>query len=296
MEVRHFKLIQTVAETGSLTRAADKLCLTQSALSHQLRDLEDQLKTKVFSRKKNALILTSSGKTLLKSASVILNEIAVATSAIQKLTSGEVGRIRLSTECNTCYHWLPAILKQLHAIYPNVDIRLNTAGTKSPIDLLTSGKVDLAIVYRKKQSKGILYSELFRDDVVAILPVNHPLAGKKYLTPKDFRNETYITHSTELEKSIFYQQFLKPARTRPRRVLHIHLTEAALAIVREGLGITVMAKWLVEPYVDPSKLRMLPLSRSGLRRQWYLAAAKESLGNSYVRDFIDLIRHGLTRA
>jgi LysR family transcriptional regulator for metE and metH len=293
MEVRHFKLIQAVAETGSLTKAADKLFLTQSALSHQLRDLEAHLNTRVFVRKNGKLVLTSGGQALLKSAAVILNELSRVRNEIAMQGKEKSGSIKISTECNTCYHWLPGILKEFQASYPNVDIRLNTVGTKSPKELLSAGKIDVAIIYRTWNNRSISFTQLFTDDVVAIVPVDHPLADRKYLMPKDFAKETYITHSTALDRSIFYEEFLKPGRIRPKKVLHIHLTEAALAIVTAGLGITVMAKWLVQPSIDPAKLRMVKLGRSGLKRKWYIAVATNVSQESYIRDFIVLLRNGL---
>src|SRR4051812_12842535 len=155
MEVKHFKLITTVAQTGSLTKAADVLFLTQSALSHQLRDIEAQVNTKIFVRLNKSLVLTHAGKALLDSSNVILNEINKVTRELNAIHSGTSGIIRISTECSTSYHWLPRILKAYQNEFPKIEIRLNTSGTTPPVELLLESKIDLALVYRKQKDKSI---------------------------------------------------------------------------------------------------------------------------------------------
>ncbi len=294
MELKYFKLIATIVAEGSLAKAADKLFLTPSALSHQLKEIESQLNTKIFHRINKHLILTDIGKLLLQSSTVILPEVDRVTNEIIKQLKGESGTIRLGTECNTCYHWLPQILKLHRASFPNIEFRLETNGTMPPLEQLLTGKIDLAIVYRQSHDKNIVFTELFTDDVVALLPVAHPLAKKSYLTPSDFEAATYITHSKVLQESIFFEQFLRPEQITPKQVMYIQLTEAVLEMVREGLGITVMAKWLIEPYVDARTIKMIPLGKSGLKRKWYIATLKNELQSTPLRKFIEILKDNIS--
>lgn len=294
MELKYFKLIATIVAEGSLAKAAAKLFLTPSALSHQLKEIESQLNAKVFHRINKNLILTDIGKLLLESSTIILPEVERVTNEITKQVKGESGIIRLGTECNTCYHWLPPILKLHQAEFPNVEFRLETNGTIAPLELLLNGKIDLAIVYRKDNDKNIEFTELFTDDVVALIPVNHPLAKKSYLRPADFEKETYITHSKELQESIFFEQFLRPQNIVPQKVMFIQLTEAVLEMINAGLGISVMAKWLIEPYIDSTKIKMVRIGREGLKRKWYLATLKKELQSMPLTRFVEILKEHIS--
>ena len=294
MELKYFKLIATIVAEGSLAKAADKLFLTPSALSHQLKEVESQLNTKVFHRINKSLILTDIGKLLLESSTIILPEIDRVTNEIIKQVKGESGVIRLGTECNTCYHWLPQILKLHQEEFPNIEFRLETNGTVAPLELLLKGIIDLAIVYRQSNDKNIIFSELFTDDVIALIPIHHPLANKQYLTPEDFIEETYITHSKVLQESIFFEQFLRPKQITPKKVMFIQLTEAVLEMVNEGLGITVMANWLINPYIDSNKIKKVKIGKYGLKRKWYLATLKNEFQSIPLQRFAALLQENIT--
>ncbi len=290
MEVKHFKLVSAIAEQGSLTKAADKLFLTQSALSHQLKEIEDQLGTRIFDRVNKKLLITGAGQTFLNSSTVILEEIGKVKAAINRQIRGETGTLRLTTECYTCYHWLPRILKSFHSEYPGVEVRLNTNQRTRPLDLLLAGKVDVAIVYRRIPDKNIAYTDLFTDDVVGLVPAKHPLAAKSYLVPADFLDTHFITQNSSFEDTSFYQQFLKTDRIKPKKVTYMQLTEPAVAMVTEGLGITAMAKWVVKPYIDHSRVKEMKLGAKGLKRKWYTASLRTN-GSAFISRFIEQLRN-----
>lgn len=293
MEVKYFKLVSAISKTGSLTKAADQLCLTQSALSHQLKEVETLLNAKIFDRVNKKLVFTDAGRTFLNSSNHILEEIDRVRLEIGNQLRGESGSIRLATECNTCFHWLPRILKSYQKVFPNVDVRLYTHGAKRPVDLLLSGKVDVAVVYRKECEKDIQYMELLTDDVVGLVAPSHRLASKRFLVAEDFATETYITHSPKLTDSIFYERFLAPNKVIPKKVLHFHLTEAVLDMVKENLGITVMSKWLIDPYVDPATITMMKLGPSGLKRKWYVATLKSADEIPFKTSFVNSLKTGI---
>ncbi|HWA34547.1 MAG TPA: LysR family transcriptional regulator [Cyclobacteriaceae bacterium] len=292
MEVKYYKLVSAISKTGSLTRAADHLCLTQSALSHQLKEAEGLLGVKIFDRVNRKLVFTDAGRIFLDSANHILEEIDRVKLEIDSQLRGETGSIRLAAECNTCFHWLPRILKRYHKTFPNVDVRLNTQG-KRPADLLLAGKIDVAVVYRKEHEKDIQYTELITDDVVGLVAPSHRLASKLFLVADDFAAETYITHSRKLADSVFYERFLAPHKVVPKKVLHFHLTEAVLEMVRENLGVTVMGKWLIAPYVDPSSITMMKLGPSGLKRRWYIATLKSTQSIAFKARFVNELKAGI---
>ncbi len=293
MEVKYFKLISTISRVGSLTKAADELFLTQSALSHQLKEIENLLGTKIFNRVNKKLVFTDTGKTFLESSIHILAEIDRVKKDINNQMKGESGTIRLSTEGNTCFHWLGRVVSMHRNHYPNIDVRLNTEEGRRPADLLLAGEVDVALVYRKAHEENIEYTELFTDEVVALVPSMHRLSSKQFLDPEDFATETYLTHSRKLVESIFYEKFLSPNNVVPLKVNYFQLTEAIIEMVKENQGITAMARWLVEPYLDSASIKMIRLTRAGLKRKWYIATLKESQETPFRTSFIDQLRVGI---
>ena len=287
MEVRHLKLVKTVAEEGSLTRATKVLYLTQSALSHQLKEIENQIETPVFLRVNKKLILTDAGKILLNTANIVLSELEQSEIELKKSISGEVGNISLCTECYTCYHWLPPIIKNYYFNHPNIDIIINTENTRRPLDQLLNNKLDIAIVHRKYINDSIDYEELFNDELVLIVSRDHYLNKKKYIYAKDFENETLITHSINHTKSSIYERLLIPEGVKPKKVVYIQITEAVVEMVKAGLGVAVMAKWAMKSYVENRKINVIPITRKGLWRKWFVASLKNKSRPVFLQNFID---------
>jgi len=287
MEIRHLKLVEAVAEEGSLTKAVDRLFLTQSALSHQLKEIETHLGAPVFHRVNKKLVLTGVGKIVLKTAKKVLKEIEDSELQVKSLVNGETGNIRLSTECYTCYHWLPPLLKEFHREFPNIDVSIFPEYTSNPIKELLRGKIDLAITSAPIEDSNIIYKELFRDEQVVLVSRDHPWADRTYVVPRDFATENLLLYNKPLDDSGFYHLFLEPEGVRPKKVTAIQLTEATIEMVKAGMGVKVMARWAVTPYYDPSKLATVKIGPKGLSRTWYVAMLKKEENSPYLDYFIE---------
>jgi LysR family transcriptional regulator, regulator for metE and metH len=289
LEVRHLRLMQAIVCEGSMTKASQALHLTQSALSHQLRELEQIFGGPLFLRFKKKMLLTQAGERLLQSADSVLPELHQTEEEIQRLVKGESGLLRISTQCNTCYHWLPAMVYQFDRMFPGVEIRIIPEATSRSVEALLEGKLDLAITYTRIQDKNVLHFPIFMDELLAVMRPDHPLASKSYLKPRDFQNEELITYSISKDSNIIFQKYLGPAGISPRKVYSIMLTEAILEMVEAGIGISILARWVALPYLRSGKLRGIPLSKSGMRRQWYAVTIKSSPASRYAEAFASLL-------
>ncbi len=290
MEIRHLRLIKAIAEEGTLTKAINKLHLTQSALSHQLREAEDQLGVKIFNRESKRMTLTKAGEQLYHTATEVLKKLDEAEIQIKKLVFGESGEIKLSAECYTSYHWLPGVMKQFHYRYPNVELQMVMSATHYPLQKLLSGELDLAITSDPVRDSKIQYTELFQDEMVAVIPVGHAWSEKKFIRPEDFLTENLIIHSLPLETVTIHQFFLKPARVSPRKIIAVPLTEAALEMVKAEMGIVVMAKWSLKNHLQDGSLRTVKIGKGGLKRKHYLAWLKKKKNPDYFTHFIDFLQ------
>jgi LysR family transcriptional regulator for metE and metH len=287
VDVRHLKLVATVAQCGSLTRAGEQLHLTQSALSHQLRDLESRLAVPLFLRVGKRMVLTPAGDRLLASARRVLAEIETTEDEIRRLAGDRQGPIRITTECYTCYHWLPPLLKVFRRKHPKVDVRIEVEWTRRPLEPLLDGRLDLALVTSRVNDRRIVMKELFRDDLVAVASPSHPLAARRRVDVEDLTGETLFTYSPK-EESQVYARIIEPAGARPR-LEPVPLTEAMMELVKAGLGVAFLARWAVQPHLEAGALKILPIRAKGLGRVWSAAMLKQTAQLPHVIDFVELL-------
>ncbi len=291
LEVRHLSLVKAVAEEGSISRAGIRLHLTQSALSHQLRGIEDRLGVSLFLRQNKRMTLSKSGVRLLKSAEHILEELRLAEDDIKRIATNREGLLRISTECYTAYHWLPSILKVFNRKYPNVDVQVVGEATSHPIEFLVARKLDLAILPWALRNRKIILEPLFEDSLVVVMHPKHPLARKRYVSPADFAGQHLFLYSQREENEgwTFYNTLLVPAGVTPGRISYMQLTEGILEMVKAGMGIAVLAHWAVHPEIRRHTIKALPLTSHGYVRRWNAAVLKNGPMPDYMVAFIKML-------
>lgn len=297
LEVRHLRLVVSIAEEGGLTRAASRLHLTQSALSHQLREMEERLGTPLYHRMNRRLVMTEAGRRLLHSAKQVLDRLQQAEEEVRRMGEGREGSLRISTQCYTCYHWLPPMLRKFREKFPSVHVEINLEATRRPIEALLAGKLDLAIVWGPVEESGLDLYPLFRDELFAVMSVNHRLAKRKYLRADDFASETLFVYSLgtpeEQKQGIYiFREVLTPAEVEPAQVLEIQLTEAMIEMISAGMGIGILAGWASAPYLKSRKLQAVPVTRGGLHRDWVAATLSTDPPPAHIVEFVRLMRDG----
>lgn len=287
LEVRHLKLLAAVADSGSVTEAGKHLHLTQSALSHQLRDAEGMLGTALFLRLGKKMVLTPAGEAMLASARRVLDELRNAEAKVVGLNGGTRGVIRLSTECYTCYHWLPPLLKKFHSRYPDVEINIEAAFTSHPAEAVLEGKLDVAIVSTPPRNKSLRVTPMFEDELVLVMAPDHRLTKFSNVPPKELAGETVLIYPPKEESSLLGA--LRTAGVGPGRILEIPLTEAIVELARAGTGVGFMARWAMSPQVDSERVAMRPLGNKGFLRRWHAVTLRKPSVAPYMRDFLDLL-------
>jgi len=294
LEVRHLRLVSAVAELGSLTRAGDQLHLTQSALSHQLRDIESRLGAALFLRVGKRLVLTPAGERLLATARDVLDRLDRTEQDIHQMGKARAGMLRLTTECYTCYHWLPPLLVRYRKRFPQVEVRIDVAATGRPLDMLLAGKLDLAIMSSPVRDRRLVSRPVFDDELVVVAARDHRFAKQTHVRLSDLRDETLYVYPPK-EESRVLQEVLVPSGHVPARVEEVMLTESIAELVKAGLGVSVLARWAVQPLVDAGSIVSRPLTARGLRREWRAVMPKDLAGADYIGEFIELLgRHAPT--
>lgn len=286
MEIKYFRLIKTIIEEGSIANSADKLFLTQSALSHQLKQLEERLGFKVFLRARNKWELTEEGKELYNLGNVIIENIEKSFYNIRQLQMGASGTIKVSTECYSFYQGLPAFIQKMGILYPEIIIDLILEATHQPIPKILSKEIDIAIVTSKPQNDTLSSVEIFEDEIFAIMHSENTLNKNNFLDTNDFSNAHLIIHSFPLETVSVYEQFLKPNKIIPQKISAIPLTEVALEMVNANIGILCMPKWAVKSFTISDDLIFKKIGKNGLKRTHYLVFRKSDRQKKHINDFI----------
>jgi LysR family transcriptional regulator for metE and metH len=246
LEIRHLRLLDAIAEEGSVTGAAKMLHTTQSALSHQLRDAEERLDARLFLRLGKKMVLTPAGEQLLDAARSALLELGRAEERVNNSNGNSAGIIRLATECYTCYHWLPALLKRFHNKFPKVSVLIDPEATRSPVDALLAGKLDVAILSCPPRDRHLKMTAICDDELVLSMAPDHRLTEKEFVRPRDLEGETIIIYPPRSESTLL-QKYMIPAGIEPKGVLEIPLTEAMIEMVASSLGVALLARWAAGP-------------------------------------------------
>ena len=277
-----------MADVGSLTKAGDHLHVTQSALSHQLRDIEDRLGAALFLRLGRRLVLTPAGERLLESARDVLDRLRQTEETIRHLGKTAGGVLRITTECTTCYHWLPSLLTTYRERFPSMEVRIDVEATARPVERVLDSTIDLALMSTPVRDRRLAVRPVFSDQVVVIASPRHLLAHRRRVTLPDLHNETFFMYPPRQE-SLFLNQVLIPAGAIPSRIEEVKLTEAITELVKANLGVSALAQWAVQPLLDSGALVALPIPPRGLQRRWSAVMLKHLANAEHVAAFIDLL-------
>jgi LysR family transcriptional regulator, regulator for metE and metH len=291
LELRHLDLVRAAVEEGGLTRAGQRLGLSQSALSHQLRAVEEQFGVTLFHRIGRRLALAPAGERILQTARLVIPEMErIELELRQQKPNQEYGTIRLAGECYSCYQWLPAIIRRFVRKNTGIDLRIVTGASEKPIDALLGNDLDIAIVSQPARDHRLKIVELFEDELVAVTAVGHSLAGKPYLRPKDLGRETLYSYPS-LSTSPVYQRMLRTAGIRSKEVSEIPLTEALLQLVKNGFGIAVLPRWIIQPYLGKGQYLSFPITARGLRRKWCAAIRSGNSSPDHLTALLQTLRN-----
>ena len=288
LALRLLRLVRAIVEEGTLTAAAERLMLSQPALSHQLRDVENRLGSARFERRGRSLVLTEAGARVLDSARGVLAEVQRTESDLAVLAAGRSGTLRVTAECYTTYHWLPPVLSAFRAGWPLVDVEIAAGAAERPGAALRERAVDVALLTTNDSLDALRLVELFEDEVVAVVAEGHPWAAQPWVEAADFDGAHLFVWHDCIERDCVLG-LVAEAGAVPGRVTPVPLsTEGAVGMVRAGLGVTAMARWAVAPYLERGGLATVPVTESGVRRRWY-AATRTGAEPAYVQAFVDVL-------
>jgi len=286
MELKHFRLIKTIVEEGNMANSSEKLFLTQSALSHQLREMEQQLGFKVFFRTRNNWELSEQGVELYRLAKDIFARMEEGFSQIKHINEGAKGKVRIGTECYSFYQGLPSFILKMAILYPQIEADLVLDATLQPIAKLLSFDIDIAIVSAKPGSNRVSCIELYEDEIVCLMHEEHIFADRTHLEAGDFVDMHVIIHSFPLETVSVFSHFLTPMHVTPKKISAIPFTSVSLEMVAVNMGVMCAPMWMLKTFKKSEQLISKPIGGNGLKRTQYLVYRTEDESKQYISDFI----------
>ena len=289
IELKHLKMLLALREHGSLVAAANDLCLTPSAVSHQLRELDQWMGMEVVNRKNRPVTFTHIGLRLLQLADEILPQIQIAQSDISRIVHGQTGKIVFSSECHSCFDWLMPLLNQYRLQYPDVDLDFASGFEANPHELLQTGEFDLLITSDPIALKDIEYLPIFEYESRLVLSTTHPLVSVEQITVQQLAEEILITYPVDKHRLDIISQVFIPSNMMPSHIRTTELTQMLIQLVASGRGIAALPDWVVDAYEQKgwvTSRRLGCVTPEGLRRTLYAGFRADEKHKDYFEGFL----------
>lgn len=290
LELRHLRSIRAIHQAGGLARAADVLNMTQSALSHQIKGLEDQAGIELFVRRSKPLRLSAAGLRMLRLAERVLPEIDALGDEFRALRSGKTGRLHIAMECHACFEWLLPALERFRHEWPDVDVDIRAGLAFDAFPALSREEIDVVVTSDPIPQDGVAFNPLFDYQPTFVCSSRNPLADKKAIEADDFRDQVLISYPVGRDKLDIFTEMLTPARVEPRAVRPVELTAVILMLVGADRGVAVMPDWVVEQVHGNPDYALRPLHPGTITRTSYAATRQTDAEKPYMTRFLDLSR------
>ncbi|RYY04259.1 MAG: LysR family transcriptional regulator [Gammaproteobacteria bacterium] len=288
LERSHLAVVREIERQGSLTGAAEALFLTQSAISHTVKKLEQNLGIEIWRREGRSLTLTQAGQYLLAVANRVLPQLDYAQERLRQYAQGECGALRIGMECHPCYQWLLKLVSPFLSAWPNVDVDVKQKFQFGGIGALFGYEIDLLVTPDPLYKPGLRFEPVFDYEQVLVVNGKHALAKAKYVEPEQLKTEVLITYPVTIERLDIYNQFLLPAGISPKRHKPIETTDIMLQMVASDRGVTALPRWLVEEYASKLDIVPIQLGKVGIHKQIFLGIREADIEIDYVNAFVKL--------
>lgn len=295
IEFRHLRTIKAIHDQGGLARAADVLNITQSALSHQVKGLEDQVGMELFLRRSKPLKLSKAGHKLLKLATEILPRVKALEIDFAETIAGKAGRLHIAIECHACFEWLFPVLESFRKSWGNVDVDIRPSLAFDALPALQREEVDVAISDDPEAIDGITFIPLFDYEPTFICATEHPLAQKEYIVAEDLRDQTLITYPEDKSRLDVYTELLTPAKIEPKALRQVELTAVIMLLVASNRGVSVLPDWVVANEQYGHDFVSKKLTKNGVSRRLYAAVRDADLELGYITDFVKFTKEQARR-
>ena len=287
IERSHLTILREIERNGTLTAAADRLHLTQSALTHAIKKLEQRTTVKLWNKEGRTLRLTQAGSYLLSVANRLVPQLEYADQVIERFARGEKGVIRIGMECHPCYQWLLKVVTPYIERYPEVDIDVKQQFQFGGMEALLNYDIDVLVTPDPIHQSGVTFKPVLDYQQVLVVSKQHALAKKTQVEPIDLAEEVLYSYPVDIDRLDIYSRFLNPANCRPKKHKSIEATDIMLQLVAAGRGVAALPHWLVNEYADKMAIQAVRLGKTGVSKSIYLGLRDDDQGIEYIKAFVN---------
>lgn len=293
LALHHLAVIEAIGRTENVSASARELGLTQSAVSHRMKEAERRVGTVLFRKDGHRMTLTQSGRRLFQAAERILGEVGQAERDLDRLSSGFQETVRIGAACYLTFDWAPKMFQELRKVLPEVEVEICTAISENPVSLLQENLADMVLAAGRVDVPGIMNIPLSDDELVAVLPENHQATTKGWFDPAEVAEQPYVTHHTIPESGREYENIFKPHAVIPKEVICAGRTLAVLELVENGFGMTILPKRSVEKQVETRRLVTKPVTEHGTPITWHALTRERGERWSSLDQVLKIIKRAL---
>jgi LysR family transcriptional regulator for metE and metH len=282
----HLEILTAIKEHGTLTKAADSLHLSQSALSHSIKKLEGQIATPIWKKEGRNLRLTAAGERIQTLANRVLPQFLHTELLLSQIAKGEMGSLRIGMECHPCYQWLLRVIQPYLEQWPDIDMDVKQEFQFGALGALLSYEIDVLITPDPLFKPKIEYIPVFDYEHRLVVSASHELAKKGFVLPEQLNEEVLFSYPVEPLRLDIFSQFLNPAKCSVKKHKYIETTEIMLQMVAAGRGVCALPGWLVDEYSKSMPIKSIRFGEKGIRKQIFVGVRKDEQHIDYLNDFI----------
>ena len=288
MNLQQLTYFHKIAERKNYTKASQELSVSQSNLSHSMSKLEEELGVPLFVKKGRNIEVTVHGKKFDEHVALILRELELAQSEAQEAADPTKGTIRLAVSHTLHYHFLPNLMRGYKEIpeYRKIQFQiLDMEATGIGLAKIEAGEVDLGFG-AKIDRPGFQYFEVMSEELMAVVPVSHPLAQKENITLEELCREPLVTYNSRCGTRYDLENFFREYGVRPRQIIEAQNEKMIASIVSAGLGVGIIPR---QPELDLYDISAVTLENHALRRSLYMMWNINQPMPTAVKNFRDFI-------
>jgi LysR family transcriptional regulator, transcriptional activator of the cysJI operon len=293
MEDNRLKAFCLVVEMRSFSKAGEAILITQSAMSHLIKNLEDEIGVKLLNRSGRKVIPTPAGGLFYNHAKKILEAYETLGDDINKLMKEIKGPLNLGASTTAAKYLLPQVIYDFSKRYPEVQINLSVSNAEAIMNELQQGNSDLGIVEGNTGNKGITLEEIADDEIVLIASDENPLAKQGHISQQDFLSQPFIMPQAGSGLREFIDKFFQTSKIEPKDIkISMTLSDPELTVqmVQSGLGISFISKWSIFKPIKEGTIRILKLPGKSLYRKFYLAILNKEPSTMVAKTFRKFIK------
>ncbi len=296
IDSRQLLAFKTLAQTGSFTRAAKQLNLTQSAVSHSIKALEDDLGCPLINRLGRTIHLTQAGETFLTSAERMVRQMQNVRAELEGLGKWGVGRLRIGAGTTVCQYILPTVIREFRETFPDCQLSVVPGDAKELFERLRANEIDLALTLVPDALDDIVAQRVFTDELSFVVSPMHPWAGRKIAPAGEIGEQNYVIYS---KNSLTFERVRRYFRNEGKdlaNVIELGSMEAIKELVKIGIGVGVLAPWVALQEVSDGSLFLVGMGRKALKRDWgvcFLRGRKPTLMEETFTGLCEIVCEGL---